>query len=716
MTKELFLNLSLPGWIFFIIAWIFFFLALFYYRKTLPPLSRYRRWFLILIRSLTLIIVLFILLQPILTLILEHQDPPLVAVLVDNSRSMLIEDGSGIRADSVRFLLNHINGDNFSDSLQFRLFRFDRQLRSFQFDSLTFEGKQTNISRALQEVADSLSENNLQAVVLISDGQFNQGPSPLRIAERMPVPVYTIAVGDSVSRRDVRLSGVQANPVGYVGQELPVSVRILHSGYDNKTVTIQLKQGKQTVAAQKITLSSSGFEQKVDFALKAEQPGEIRYTIEVESFPDEITRDNNRSSFVVKILKSKIRALLLSGVPTFDQRLLIHTIRQLPDVQLTILTEKSPGAYYEARFPTVHLDSQDVFIFLGFPTRYSDSNQLKQILGVIQKSQTPLYLFLNRYSDLKKLSAWQSILPVNVNSPLIEEGNVWVQLTTGGRLHPVTRLDDNPQRLSMLWNDLPPLTAFGRRLIPEKGSQVLVEYPGSDGKSEYPLLIAGIQQNTKVLVFAGAQFGGWHFQLQDDPNRDRFFKMFTERSLKWLVNREDIQRIQIHPVQKVFHAGEPITFSGQVLDEFYQRVNDAVVEIQIVGENVDQRDVLSGADGFYNYQASGLPRGSYTYRLVAEKGDRRLGEAEGKFVVESLELEMQEPEANPALMRAIALRSGGQYWKVREFSDKMKMLHFDTRTRFTTVEHILWSKFYWLIILLIFLSVEWFFRKRWGLL
>ncbi|MFZ0390851.1 MAG: vWA domain-containing protein [Calditrichia bacterium] len=712
MIKDLFLNFSISGWIFFLIFWLLIAIAIFYYHKTLPPLSKSRRIFLTVLRSLVLVIAVFILFEPVLNLVYEFRESPVVAVLLDNSRSMNIKDGNISRADSLQYLLDHQSDYQNTDSLQFDLFTFGSGIRRLNADSMMLDQGQTNISQALSEVADSLSGENLRALVVVSDGQFNQGANPLNAAAEMPVPVYTVALGDSSPPRDVKISGLQANRVAYQGENIPVTVRYMQNGLTEKNAVITLLQDGRQLEAKRVELPPDGFETEVSFDIKAEKPGERRYQVQISVQEGEVTSQNNKRSFLVTVLKSRINALLLSGQPTFDQRILIYALQQLPDVNLQVRTQRAAGRYLEGSLQSIKMDSVDVLLLLGYPTQRSSQGDLQKLREIIQQRKVPLFLFLTRFTDLAALNSWQDFLPFEKNSRIVGEEPVIVRLTTGGSLHPATRLEESPQQNRTLWQDLPPVSGLGQQIRLKEGSYLLLQGGGKDE----PVLAAAVQSDIKSLLMAAAAFDSWHLQLQDDPLRDNFFRLFVERSIKWLVNREDLQRVQIRPAQEVYRMGESIHFSGQVLNDFYQPLNDAEVDIRITGDNFEQQDVLVNQNGNYQYKLTGLSPGEYQYTITARKGERVIGTGKGKIVIQDLELEMQETRANITLMRELARRSGGELWSVNEYLKKNRDFGFNRRVQLLSVEHVLWNKIYWLILLILFLALEWFFRKRWGLL
>ena len=715
MIKNLYLQFSLPGWLFFVIACVLVLLIYFYYRKTLPPLSAPRRVLLSTVRSASVVLVFFLLLQPVVHLTLKQSRTAVVGVLLDNSASMKIVDGKAPRSDSLKFILNKLLPMENQDSVDFALYTFQENIKRFTGDSLNFSGRQTNISHALESIIDTLLPRNLQLVVLVSDGQFNQGANPLRIAGRSPVPIYTVGIGDTVPPKDLRISGLQVNPVAYLGEEIPLSVRFLQRGFPPGNVFVKLWQGKKLLEVKKSEIPPASFEREVRFTLAPKKAGEFRYTVEIESLKGETTARNNRKSFIVKILKRKIRALLVSGMPNFDQRMLIYTLRQSKDIQLQVLTERKGGDFFE-RSEQVKPDSQDVFIFLGFPTRYTRAAFLNKIFLSVQKQKRPFFLLLSRTTDLKKLAPLQAVLPVQISSSLREEKNIVPYLTTSGKLHPATRLDENPQRLLAVWHDLPPVTSFGSRLVWKKGSTALLEASGRDRGKPFPVLGAAALKGTKSLLLAAANVGSWHLQLQENPARNMFFQAFLERSLKWLVNREDIQRIQIKPRQKVFTVGETVEFSGSVLDEFYQPLNDAEVQIELKSDGFRRKDVMPGQGNRYSYRTSGLSPGTYRYTISAKQDDQQIGRTSGMIVIEPYQLELQEPAANRALLQEIAQKSGGKYFSAQKFLDHLASMSFKKQIHWLHREHILWNKTYWLAVIVLLLAAEWFLRKRWGLL
>lgn len=722
MIQEILLKLSWPNWLFSIAILILIAIAYLYYFRTLPPLSVVRRNLLLLVRVLSLAILFFLILEPVLRLLYRQNEKPIVAVLLDNSASMKIQENGIVRGDSVAYLAERLAGINRVDSLEIVPFTFDLATRPWQGDSLRFATDGSDFSETISAALDSLSGKNLQAIVLVSDGIYNRGANPYLAAQNSPAPIYTVLVGDTSLPRDVSLRRVQTNQITYVNKAMPVEAVFWQNGFDGKKALLTISKDGQELARETVTFGRSGFEQKVELTLVAREAGDFIYTVQIQALEGEVTARNNQQNLRVQVLKSKIRVLVLSGTPSFDRHALNFAGEQLKDYAFSFLTEKGSGEYYEAGFNEVKLDSQDLFILSGFPTRISDETQVRTLMQAVTNRQVPVFWFAARSAEYRKLSAFEQLLPFQLTSRLTPLENQFAQLTAGGRIHPVTRLDENETANDLLWKELPPLEIYPQ-LKPRPGAQALLapdirdnELPGNAG--EKPLICYAYRQNEiKHLVFNGSNIGSWQFQLQTDPAREQFFSRFLERAVRWLVNRDDIQQIQIRPLQPVYNVGEAVVFSGQVYDEFYQPVSDAEVIVTVAGDTSRISDeMIAEGNGYYRQSFSGLPEGEFSYRVEANRKGKPIGSRSGKFTVKPFFLEFQQIPANYTLMKQLADISGGTLYRPAEFLQNFPGKKLESRVQYASLEYFIWNYWHWLLLLILLLGTEWFLRKRWGLL
>jgi|GEM_PF-2571405 len=718
MIQEIFLKMSWPNWVFALCVLLAGIIAYLFYNRTLPPLSLGRRIPGFILRTASLSIVLFLILEPVMQLLYRNSQKPVVAVLFDNSASMNIEETYGKRSDSLRYVLQNLDNVFLQDSVDVRRYRFDLNVQTMKSDSLDLTTDGSNLARAIEAVNDSLSAENLQGIVLVSDGIYNQGVSPVLTAGRRATPVHTVTVGDSKEPKDIAISRIQANSITYVGKKTPVEVIIRQNGYDGQKSLLSIYNRGKRIAQKQVTLGRSGFEQKETLEIVATEPGTFTWSVEMQSLNGEKTDKNNRRLQRVQVLKSKVNVLVMSGGADFDRRFLKFAGDKLEDFNIQFRTELQSGRYFEGAFNTALLDSQDLVVFHGFPTRNSSAANLQELRSVVTQKKKPVLWFLNRSTDVSKAGVLGEFLPFQAKGAYRPVRDQVVALTAAGRLHPALKLTDVESVNDLQWQELPPVE-FYTGIVPRDGAGILM---GLDDKSEgnlknAPIYFSYKREKVKQLVFRGSNVGNWHFQLQEDPARNELFVNWLERSMRWLVNRDDIEQIQIRSLQAVYNVGEAVALSGQVYDAFYNQIADADVSVTIRNDSTNISDELNAAgNGFYSRSFSGLPEGDYRYTVRASRNERDIGSRSGRFSIKPFYLEYQQVSANKELMNRLATATQGETYSAKQFVNSFDNDALKSRLQISFEELFIWNFWQWLPLLILLLGVEWFLRKRWGLL
>jgi hypothetical protein len=125
----------------------------------------------------------------------------------------------------------------------------------------------------------------------------------------------------------------------------------------------------------------------------------------------------------------------------------------------------------------------------------------------------------------------------------------------------------------------------------------------------------------------------------------------------------------------------------------------------------------SGETHLAEFTATTKP-GDYWVRVSGTKDGTSLGpDGWTRFLVSSRDLELDHPAADPELMRDIASATGGRFLRPEELNGYLEELLNDppqtllsriTRTR-------LWDNWWFLCLFVGLMSLEWYFRKRRGL-
>ena len=85
---------------------------------------------------------------------------------------------------------------------------------------MRFQAPATDLDGLLTNVREGYEGRNLAGVVLVSDGLVNQGRSP--VYSEFNFPIYSVAVGDTVPKRDLSLPTLNYNRVAFSGNRFPL--------------------------------------------------------------------------------------------------------------------------------------------------------------------------------------------------------------------------------------------------------------------------------------------------------------------------------------------------------------------------------------------------------------------------------------------------------------------------------------------------------------
>jgi hypothetical protein len=712
------LLLSTNGLFLFLAAAIAISLSIFAYHRTVPPVSRGTRYLLISLRALALFFLLLLVLEPILRLIKEEGKPPTVAVLVDDSKSMSLTDRLGNRSEIARALLKSDGIQELSKLGRLKFFRFSSGCNAISTpDSLEFNGDATDISTALKELQERGDEENIKAIVLVTDGDYNLGENPIREVSHSEVPIYTVGVGDSSEQKDVLIAKVMTNEIAYAESRVPMDVTIKSSGFNGERVEISLSEGDKTIAQQFVTLREGTWEYPVKFFFVPTGEGTKRYTVSVSKLEGELTAANNVKSVFVRVLKSKMKVLLVAGAPSTDAAFIRRALTEDKNVDLKVLIQKSATEFYEGEFSPLMVTDADCIVLVGFPLLNSREDVFRAVQSAIQQQQKPLLIVLGRNVDAIKLRGLDSNLPFTVGPPTSGEISVSLQVPEKERTHPLMNLNGSPN----LWDGLPPIYKTWTTFQTKPEAEILALARAQNVALNEPLLLCRSAAGLRSVAMLG--YGVWRWKLltqASDPSKD-VLGLFMSGAVRWLTTREESKPVRISPTKETFTGGEPVEFGAQVYDRTYRPIDAAEVKIAVRKENETFETILTPmGNGRYEGKLEGLGEGGYQFSGTASLSGESLGEDKGKFSVGAQEIEFQETRMNKPLLEQLAYLSAGKYFEPRNISQLPDELERNTKltTKETTrtSEFELWSLSTVLILIILLFAVEWFLRKQAGLL
>ncbi|MGB8658557.1 MAG: hypothetical protein WCE90_12365 [Candidatus Zixiibacteriota bacterium] len=692
------------------------------YRRTFPPLTKRKKALLLGLRIIALFSLFLVLSEPVMTIVRRYTQRPVIALLVDSSRSMNLKGTATTRKEELHNLLKNEVFGKISSESDLRTFAFADSViplsgRQNLPDSL---GNATSIGEAIKSVEQKLQDENLGGIVILSDGANNLGEDPVFLAQSKAIPIYACGVGGYVPPKDLSIDRIVYNDVGYVGDKIPVQVDVSQTGLDDLKVPISLEEKKKTLAQQNLSLGKSGATQRVELSITPEEPGLHQYQISMPVLKEETVGENNQRSFTIKVLKSKIRILLITGTLDWEYTFLKRALGKDKNVELETLVYGKDGKPIQGTFPQGErqLSSFDIAILVD-PPRFILSDHKDDIQDYVFAKGGALLLLLGKeFMDTHAFADVPSVLPFDLagSNVTFVSSSASLQLTEEGKLHPILRLVENTEENLKLWSDLPP---FLGTAILGPAAQDATTLAGFKSPSSPNVFLPGIVVKNygkgKVMATTVTPFWRWDFLLRGIGKGDQVYQTLWNNAVRWLVVREDIDLINVFTDRRIYKGGETITFQAKIFDQNYQKVKDASVLAIIKSDLRPDSEVvnLSLDDlGDYSATARALPPGHYTFKGEVTRDGKKIGTKTGEFLVEAYTLEDSDLKTNFDLLKKIAEVSGGKYYEKDQIGNLVNDLKLAQREEQKTKEIQLWNSPLLLAIFVLCLSVEWAVRKR----
>ena len=707
-SLDIFLPVS-PAWILLCFLGAAIYAAALYYRsKDFKEVSGNQRLIksgLGALRFLAVSIIALLLLNPLLESSSQEEDPSIVVFLADNSESAGQALSSG---DSAAFVEAWRQmGEELPDEIEVAYFNFASELA--EGDQLDFSGKSTDLSLALSGIADRYYNRNLGAVVLLTDGIFNQGRNPLYASDALSAPVFSIALGDTTPKRDLRITKVYSNEIAYLDDRFEVLVDVQASALSGEAPNLilqrlspsgGLRQNAWSESDTAVRIANEFWSQSARFLVDADVPGFHHYRLTASIAGDDGSKEliygNNSWDFYVEVLDSRKKILLLANAPHPDLSALKQAISSNMNYEAVIaMANEFAGDYKDYSLVALH----------GLPQGSQNA-----MMNAIRESGVSTFFILTQGSDIQAFNAAQPLLKIQANSN--QTNDVTATVVESFQLFGLN--DDFQPNIT----DLPPITVpFGEYQL-AAAAQVLLKQKIGAVATDYPLLAFFENQGQKQAVMTGE--GLWRWRLYDfliHGNHESFDQLIS-KTVQYLSIEVDKRRFRAGAMKSIFSDNERVILEAQLYNANYEAINEPEVNVTITHEDgTEYPFVFSRSGNLYELDAGYLPEGSYTFAANTNYAGEDLN-AQGVFSVKPLNLELSQITANHSLLYLLSDRFGGEVFLPGEMDDLKQALSSSNSIapELYTIEKtqgaINWR---WLFfVVLLFLSTEWFVRKYLG--
>ena len=726
-------------------------------------------------------VLVFALLRPELRREDTERDDPAVLVLADASRSMTVRDGPGGAARYER-LLDALAAAadplaELAEAAEVAVAAFDAGRRPRPEDAPNSladggtaadwlpddpDGDRTALGGVLTELARD--PGGVGSVLLMTDGADRDLPAgaggggdaggPVAAARALAergVRVYAVPFGSDgapTAGLNLAVDRLVVDPVAFVKKQVPVSgtvrivggagrefeVRLLleDRNPDGTTEMRPLEPAGEARPVVRVKPTGGNQQIPVELTFVPDRPGEVKLALEAVPVDGEVKVADNRRATIVSVRAGGIRVLYFDRVrPEVNalRRVNLSDKIQLDFVELPSRPNAlSPGLRLGADlFEPGRYDAFVIGDVASDAFAEGGRNFLTDLAARVDDGAGLMMTGgLNSFGpgDYGR-TALRNALPVELpRGGRVDSADARDQITGEVPMLP-TRLGEqsylmllaDPARNREVWESLPPLNG-ANRLEVKRGApaEVLAESP--DGR---PLLIAYEFGRARVLAFAGDTTWLWPLSgFADEHAR------FWRQVVLWLTRKEDDSDgpvfVSVEP--RNVAPGRPARLTFGARDEDGDPLTDATFTVEVTAPTGEIATLTprpaSGRPGAFVAEAAATDApGDYAVRVRAtRKGDLVGPDATARFIVDAVDLELDNPAADPGLLAELAEITGGAVVPPEELTAFLTAWADEPPggAEQTVLSRTPLYDGWWLpVVFAALLGAEWYLRKKRGL-
>lgn len=732
-------------------------------------------WAMASMRMLVLLIVVALLNRPQLTLTQSRVEPSVLAIVVDDSTSMRLNDvplavgptsqpaGTMTRLAAVQSLLNAGDGKLVGDLAklhQLRGYHFSNDAQPLNADAtkpnevgqavnaLQPAGAQTRVVNSLETVARELQGQRIAGIVLLSDGRETETASaegdPLAALHELNVKVYPVPVGsdaglrnvevDSVAIQDAVFSGDIVNvKVGVRGVGVPPGVPVKLTLRDAGGIAV-LDNGKPVETT--VTFPADGGLVNTELQFVPSAVGTLDLSVEASRIEGEIDDKDNARLAQVAVLDARLRVLYVDGYPRWEYRYLTQELIRDPSIEVSCLLTSADATFAQegdrpiTRFPETidELMEYDVVLFGDVDPRQFTDNQLQLVNEFVSRRGGGFGMTAGpRFAPSKYANtAIEPLLPVDITrvettrdlAPGSAEG-FRLALTEEGKDNSIFRFFRDAQaNTDFLTGKLQLLFWYQRGVTVKPGvGQVLANHPSEtspDGRPS-PIVVAGRFGTGRTLFSAIDDSWRWRYYTGE-----QIFNSYWVQTLRYLARGKKLgqRKLTLAAERPVYQLGESVRASVRVLDPALLTQLGDELRVQVIDERGQAvRDLTllrrSAQGDAYTGGFTADRLGRFSIRMNAPAAD--MGDLTVPLEMAVPRLELNDPKVDRAALDRLAAATGGQVVDLKDATNLPAIIQSAAKDIPVLTSMPLAAAPLALALFTVLITAEWILRKREGM-
>ncbi|WP_196894925.1 vWA domain-containing protein [Aureivirga marina] len=636
------------------------------------------------LRTLSVYLLLLLFINPVITRKTYETIKPKLAILFDNSSSVLSTKHN--KEEIQQFFETIENKDELKEKFNVDFYEFSEDISVL--DSLHFNGKQTDISKALQKVS-KVYKNEKAPIILFSDGNSTKGNDYAYFQGKQTI--YPIILGDTISYADLKINQINVNRYAALDNNFPVEIFTNYDGEKPVKAKLIVKEGNKTVFTEDVNFDKNTKSETVNFYIKADKKGFHRYNASlISSDLKEENMQNNHVNFVVEVVEEQSKILILSNF--------VH-----PDVgmfkKIVANDKKQSVSFKNIKNYKGNLAENDLVVL------YQPNRNFSKVFQQLKNTNQNYFIITGTVTDWNFLNNAQDFFKK-------KSGNLVENFTPSFNAGFMPFITED-----LGFSDFAPVRGILGEVSINAPADILLKQQVEGIETEEPLLVT-INPNNEQKV--GVLFGEdiWRWRMQSYLNSQSFteFDTLFSKLFQYLSSTKKLDRLKIDYKQNMLSSEENKIYASYFDTNFnFDKRARVWLEIQNTETNKSFKLPFNSKENYNEVSLEEIPAGKYAFTISVENEKET---KKGFFEIIDFDVEKQLVSANVEKLNQLAANTNGKTMYPNQLNSLLDELIQDqkitqTQKEIITQESLISWK--WLLGLLVFLlSLEWFIRKYLG--
>lgn len=589
----------------------------------------------------------------------------------------------------------------------------------------------TDINKALEDAI--ARKPGMRAILLLSDGDWNAGVSPVAAATRLRMHgtrVFCVGVGSEQFLPDLELKDVTAPAYALAEEHLAIPFVIQSRlSREVRTEVVVRSAGEETVR-KPIIIPPHGLVRDSVIIVPQVQ-GERTFIVSVPVEDEEWLKDNNEKTFQVAVKREQLKVLVVESRPRWEYRFLRNALMRDPGVECNVLLlhqglDRAKGKGYIQAFPATRseISSYDVVFLgdIGIEPGVLEEGHAEMLKGLVEQQGSGLVFLpgvMGRQWGFKG-SVLEEMMPVisdehkmNGYGSDIESTLV---LTERGRGHRLTMLESDPGLNDALWRTLPGFYWYAPVVRAKSGAEVLgVHSQARTEAGRVPLLVTRQYGNGKILYMATDSAWRWRRGVED-----RYHYKFWGQVVRWMAHQRHLSHgdgVRIAFTPEAPSVGEKVYLNVTIMDKSGYPLQTGVVRASVMGPDGSTTRIElmpeEGGWGVFTGEFKPVAHGEYVVDVACDEEGRR---ASARVVADKVKLERIGRPVKAGLLKEIATITGGRYGGVKDIEAMIREIGVMPEAEPMEKRLRLWCHPLWGGLVVLLLGLHWVSRKFIGMI